>query len=41
MIGLLAMYGMTKINYQRWRFLTIPMLVVSIVLLVLVLTPLG
>ena len=40
-IGLLAMYGMTKMNYQRWRFLTIPMLVVSIVLLVLVLTPLG
>ena len=40
-IGLLAMYGMTKMNYQHWRLLTIPMLAVSIFLLVLVLTPLG
>lgn len=40
-IGLLAMYGMTKMNYQRWRFLTMPLLAVSIFLLVLVLTPLG
>ena len=40
-IGLVAMYGMSKMNYQHWRLLTIPMLAVSIVLLVLVLTPLG
>ena len=40
-IGLLAMYGMTKMNYQHWRLLTIPMLAVSIFLLVLVLTPFG
>ena len=40
-IGLIAMYLLYKLNYQHWRLLTIPMLVVSIVLLVLVLTPLG
>ena len=40
-IGLIAMYLVSKLNYQHWRLLTIPMLVVSIVLLVLVLTPLG
>ena len=36
-IGLIAMYLVSKLNYQHWRLLTIPMLVVSIVLLVLVL----
>ena len=40
-IGLIAMYLVSKLNYQHWRLLTIPMLAVSIVLLVLVLTPLG
>ena len=40
-IGLIAMYLVSKLNYQHWRLLTIPMLVVSIVLLVLVLTPFG
>ena len=40
-IGLVAMYWMSKMNYQHWRLLTIPMLAVSITLLVLVLTPLG
>ena len=40
-IGLVAMYGMSKMNYQHWRLLTIPMLAVSIFLLVLVLTPFG
>ena len=40
-IGLVAMYWMSKMNYQHWRLLTIPMLAVSIFLLVLVLTPFG
>lgn len=34
-IGLVAMYWMSKMNYQHWRLLTIPMLAVSITLLVL------
>jgi len=40
-VGLLIMYAITKINYQTLRFLSVPLLLVSIFLLVLVLTPLG
>ena len=39
--GLVIMYFISKINYQTLRFLSIPLLIVSVVLLVLVLTPLG
>ena len=39
--GVAVMYLVSKINYQTLRILAIPMLVVSIVLLVLALTPLG
>jgi len=40
-IGLVAMYFISKFNYQRYRLLSLPLLVVSIFLLLLVLTPLG
>lgn len=40
-IGLAAMYVISKFNYQYYRLLSLPLLVVSVVLLVLVLTPLG
>ena len=40
-VGLAIMYIVSKINYQTLRYLSIPMLMVTIVLLVLVLTPLG
>ena len=39
--GLVIMYLVSKINYQTFRILAIPMLAGSIFLLVLVLTPLG
>lgn len=39
--GVLVMYFVSKINYQTFRWLAVPMLIGSIVLLVLVLTPLG
>lgn len=39
--GTVIMYVVSKINYQTFRILSIPLLLGSIVLLVLVLTPLG
>ena len=39
--GIVCMYLVSKINYQTLRVLSIPLLLGSIVLLVLVLTPLG
>ena len=39
--GVLVMYFVSKINYQTFRWLAVPMLLVSILLLVLVLTPFG
>ena len=41
LMGLVAMYFISKFNYQYLRALSLPMLAGSIVLLVLVLTPLG
>jgi cell division protein FtsW len=40
-VGVVIMYLISKINYQTFRILSIPMLIASIFLLVLVLTPLG
>ena len=40
-LGLVVMYAVSKVNYQRLRLLSVPMLLGTIVLLVLVLTPLG
>jgi len=39
--GVLVMYFVSKVNYQTLRWLAVPMLIGTIVLLVLVLTPLG
>ena len=39
--GLVVMYLVSKINYQTLRILSLPMLVVSVALLALALTPLG
>lgn len=39
--GVLIMYCVSKINYQTFRWLAVPLLIASIFLLVLVLTPLG
>lgn len=39
--GLLVMYVVSRVNYQKLRWLSVPMLLGTIVLLVLVLTPLG
>ncbi|WP_338127127.1 putative lipid II flippase FtsW [Pseudoflavonifractor phocaeensis] len=39
--GVVIMYLVSKINYQTLRVLSIPLLIGSIVLLILVLTPLG
>ena len=39
--GVLIMYFVSKINYQTFRWLAVPALVGTIILLVLVLTPLG
>ncbi len=40
-VGVLAMYVVSKINYQTFRWMALPAMVGSIVLLVLVHTPLG
>ena len=40
-VGVVVMYLVSKINYQTFRILSIPLLIVAIGLLVLVLTPLG
>ena len=40
-VGLALMYIISKINYQTLRYLSIPLLIVTVILLVLVLTPLG
>lgn len=40
-LGLAVMYAVSRVNYQRLRLLSVPMLLGTIVLLVLVLTPLG
>ena len=39
--GILIMYFVSKINYQSFRFWSIPAMIVTVILLVLVLTPLG
>lgn len=39
--GIVVMYFVSKINYQTFRWLAVPLLLASIALLVLVLTPLG
>ena len=39
--GLGIMYAVSRFNYQRLRWLSFPMLAVTYVLLILVLTPLG
>lgn len=39
--GLVCMYIISKINYQTFRLLSIPLLIGAVVLLLLVLTPLG
>ena len=39
--GVLIMYFVSKINYQTFRWLAVPALIGTIILLVLVLTPLG
>ena len=38
-VGLILMYIISKINYQFWRFLSVPVLLLAIVTLVLVLIP--
>ena len=40
-VGLAIMYLVSKINYQTLRYLAIPLLFITIVLLVMVLSPLG
>lgn len=40
-LGVVAMYVVSKINYQSLRALSVPLLIVSILLLVLVKTPFG
>ncbi len=39
--GLGVMYAVSRFNYQRLRLLAVPLLLVTVVLLILVLTPLG
>lgn len=39
--GVVIMYIVSKINYQTFRFLSIPLLLVTVLMLVMVLTPLG
>lgn len=39
--GIIIMYLVSKFDYQRWRLLSVPALVGSIFLLILVFTPLG
>ena len=40
-LGLAVMYGVSRVNYQYLRVLSVPFLIGSILLLVLVITPLG
>ena len=40
-LGLGVMYAISKVNYQKLRWLSVPMLLGTVVLLVLVLTPFG
>ncbi len=40
-IGVVAMFLVSRMDYQYLRILSVPILVVSIVLLILVMTPLG
>ena len=40
-LGVVIMLAVSKFDYQRWRLLSVPALVGSILLLVLVFTPLG
>lgn len=39
--GIVIMYGVSKFDYQRWRLLSVPALLGSIFLLILIFTPLG
>ncbi len=39
--GVAAMLAISRINYQRFRLLSMPLIIAALVLLVLVLTPLG
>ena len=41
MAGLAVMYAVSRFHYQRLRLLSVPLLLVTVLLLVLVLTPLG
>jgi len=41
LLGLVVMYFVSKFNYQHLRVLSLPLLIGSIVLLILVITPLG
>lgn len=41
LLGLACMYAASRFNYQYWRALALPMLIVALLLLVAVLTPLG
>ena len=40
-VGVAAMYVVSKINYQTFRWMSVPALIFSIILLLLVFTPLG
>ena len=40
-LGLVALYAVSRINYQRFRWMSVPALVGSVILLLLVFTPLG
>ncbi len=40
-VGVVAMYVVSKINYQTFRWMSVPALIFSIILLLLVFTPLG
>ena len=39
--GLLVMYGVSRLNYQWFRWMSVPALVGSIIMLILIYTPLG
>ena len=41
MLGVFAMFVISKIDYQQFRWMSVPALLVSIILLILVFTPLG
>ena len=40
-VGVAVMYVVSKINYQTFRWMSVPALIFSIILLLLVFTPLG